>query len=495
MDLIGLKNDKLQPVGDKEIEYELESPNSFFGLHANLVPMQGALQGPRLFYGAKFQNQALPLVKGEAPLVQTLVDNDEKGRSFDDIAGASSGSAVSRGAGQVIKTGKDGIDIMGDDGEKYTVPIYNNFLFNRKTAINSTPVVSKGDRVEEGQVIAKSNYTDDKGTLSLGLNARVGVVPYKGHSLDDSIVVSEAFAKRMSSDHMESYTAEYNKGHKGGKAHHMGIFASSRGKDYYKNEQLDKLDDAGVAKIGQILYPGDPMLLSTKPKAISSTSAQLGKLSNFMKNSRSDASQVWEGAGPGLVTDVVKGKNRSKITVQSIKPSKVGDKIVFRSGQKGVISKIIPDEHMPRTKDGNNLEVLLNPLGIPSRINNSIVYELLLGKVAAKKGKPFKLPSFNKQGEKWYDYVQQQLDENGVTDVEEIFDPQENRKLENPVTVGNGYILKLHHTSGSKVSGRAQGAYDVNEQPLKGGDEMAKSKRISSLEDWALLSAGAYGAL
>ena len=221
---------------------------------------------------------------------------------------------------------------------------------------------------------------------------------------------------------MESFSTDYKKGVKGGKAHHMGIFGS-RGKDYYNNEQLDKLDDEGVAKVGQILYPGDPMILATKPKSVSSSSAQLGKLSNFMKNSRSDATQTWEGAGPGLVTDVVKNKNRAKLSVQSVKPSKVGDKIVFRSGQKGVISKIIPDEHMPRTVDGKNLEVLLNPLGIPSRINNSIIYEILLGKVAAK-GNHSSYLSFNKQGEKWYDFVQQQLDENGIPDVEEVFDPK-----------------------------------------------------------------------
>jgi hypothetical protein len=495
MDIIGLKNDKIQPVKSDEIEYELESPNSFFGLHANLIPMQGAVQGPRLFYGSKFQNQALPLINSEEPLVQTLVDGDEEGRSFDDIAGRSAGASWSPVGGEIVRTGSDEIEILGDDGEKHEIPIYNNFLFNRKTSIHSKPVVAKGQRVEAGQILAKSNYTNDRGTLSLGLNAKIGVVPYKGFSLDDSIAISENFAKRLSSDHMESFSAEYNKGVKGGKAHHMGIFGSTRGKDYYNKDQLAKLDDDGVVLKGQLVYPGDPMMLATKPKAVSSTSAQLGKLSNFMKNSRSDATQSWEGDGPGLVTDVIKQKNRSKITIKSVKPSKVGDKIVFRSGQKGVISKIIPDEHMPRTAAGDSLEVLLNPLGIPSRINNSIIYEILLGKVAAKKGKPYRLPAFNGKNEKWFDYVQQQLDENGASEVEEVFDPQENAKLENPITVGNAYLLKLHHTSGSKSSARAQGAYDVNEQPLKGGDDMAKSKRISGLEDHSLLSAGAYGVL
>tara|TARA_B100000579_G_scaffold437395_1_gene466545 strand:- start:173 stop:3571 length:3399 start_codon:yes stop_codon:yes gene_type:complete len=494
MEYIGLKNDKLQEVRPADIDYELESPNSFFGAHANLVPMQGALMGPRLFYGAKFQNQALPVVGSEAPLVQSLMDGEDD-RSFDDEMGSHAGAKFSSMTGTINRVSPDYMEIVNEAGDKEKISLYNNFLFNRKTSIHNKPLLKKGDPVKKGQLVAKSNYTDDKGTLALGLNARIGVVPYRGFSLDDSIAVSEAFAKRLSSDHMDSFSIDYNRGVKGGKGHHVGVFSSIKGQDYYNKEQLENIDDDGVIKQGVVLKKGDPIILATKPKAISSTSSQLGKLSNFMRNSRSDASEVWDEGAEGIVTDVVKTKNRVKVSVRSVKPSKVGDKIVFRSGQKGVISKIIPDEHMPRTVDGKSLEVLLNPLGIPSRVNNSIIYELLLGKIAKARGKAYKVPTFNKAGEKWFDYVKSELDQAGIAETEEVFDPELNVKLENPITVGNGYILKLHHTSGSKASARAQGAYDLNEQPLKGGDEMAKSKRLSGLEDHALLSAGAYGFL
>jgi len=494
MEYVGLKNDKLQAVQPRDVDYELESPNSFFGAHANLVPMQSALMGPRLFYGAKFQNQALPVINSEAPLVQSLIDGEED-KSFDSELGRHAGAKFSPTDGTISRVGADYIDMVDSGGEKHRVSLYNNFLFNRKTSIHNKPLVKKGDPVKSGQILAKSNYTDDEGTLALGLNARIGVVPYRGFSLDDSIAVSEQFAKRLSSDHMDSYSLDYNRGVKGGKGHHVGIFSNIRGNDYYTKDQLDLLDDDGVIKEGTILNQGDPIILATKPKAVSSTSSQLGKLSNFMRNSRSDASEIWDSASPGIVSDVVKMRNRVKVSVKSVKPSKAGDKIVFRSGQKGVISKIIPDEHMPRTVDGKPLEVLLNPLGIPSRVNNSIIYELLLGKAAKARGKGYKVPTFNKAGERWFDYVQAQLDELGIPETEEVFDPELNTKLENPITVGNGYVLKLHHTSGSKASARAQGAYDVNEQPLKGGDDMAKSKRLSGLEDHALLSAGAYGFL
>ena len=137
----------------------------------------------------------------------------------------------------------------------------------------------------------------------------------------------------------------------------------------------------------------------------------------------------------------------------------------------------------------------MNPLGIPSRINNSMIYELLLGKAAAARGKNYKLHSFTKPGEKWFDYVRQQLAENNIPETEDVFDPQLNRKLKKPITVGNAYMWKLHHTAQKGFSARSQGAYDINEQPLKGGDELAQSKRLSGLETHGLLSSGGYGVL
>lgn len=485
-----IRANKIEEADDQDIDYELGSPSKFFGSHVNLVPLQSSVAGPRLFYGARFMNQAMPIVNREAPLVQTAIDEDPQGRSFDDYYGQHMGASRADRDASVHKVTKDHVELEYPDGTRSKVGIYNNFPMNRKTGLTSRAVVKAGDKVTKDQPLTVSNFTDDKGTLAMGANARVGLVPYKGYSMDDSVVISEAFAKRLSQEAMYGFDAEYRRGIMGGKAHHIGLFPHK-----FTKSQLDMLDDDGVVHVGQTVGPGDPLILASRPKVISSQQAQLGKLSSHMKNARADASTVWGEDEPGTVTDVKKLAKGVRVNVQVHQPTKVGDKMVFRSGQKGVVSLVIPDDHMPRTMDGKPLEVLLNPLGIPSRVNNSMIYELLLGKAAAKHGKPYRLNGFNKPGEKWYDFVKDELDKQGLSETDEVFDPQENKKLENPITTGVGHVLKLHHTSGSKFSTRGQGSYDVNEQPSKGGGDLAQAKRISGLESHALLSAGAYGSL
>lgn len=488
--VFGVKDSKIQEIDDNDVDVELVAPSSFFSSHINAIPLQNAVQGPRLFYGARFYNQALPLMNSEAPLVQNLVDNDDSGESFDERYGRFAGALRSDKDGVVTQVDKDYITVQTADGEVKKHPIYNHFPFNRKTAINQTPLVKKGDQITAGQILAKSNYTDDKGALALGINARVGLVPFKGYSMDDAIVVSESFAKRLNSDHSYTVGQDFDRDIKGGLNHFVSLFPTK-----YTKDQIKNLDKAGVVQPGTVVQPGDPLVLATRPRVFSSTTSQLGKLSKAMRQSRHDASKVWEGTHEGRVMDVARTRNGVKVVVQSYAPAEDGDKIVFRSGQKGVIANIVPDEQMPRTVDGQPLEVLLNPLGIPSRANNSLIYELLLGKVAAKTGSNIKLPGFNKKGEKWYDMVQKYLDDNGLSETEEVFDPTTNRKLENPITVGSGYVLKLHHTSASKASSRGQGGYSLDEQPLKGGSEAAQAKKLSGLEVHSLMSAGAYNTL
>jgi len=486
-----IRNNKIEETEDPhDIDFELESSAKFFGSHVNMIPLQNAVAGPRLFYGARFINQAMPIVNREAPLVQNAIDQDPQGRSFDDYYGQHMGALRADQDARVHKVTDKHIELEYADGTRKSVGLYDNFPMNRKTGLSSRAIVKAGDMVKRDSPISVSNFTDDKGTLAMGANARIGLVPYKGYSMDDSVVVSAAFAKRLSQEAMYGFDAEYKRGVTGGKGHHIGIFPNKFTKD-----QLDTLDDDGVIKVGQTIKSGHPLILATRPKIISSQQAQLGKLSSHMKNARSDASTTWDEEEDGIVTDVKKLAKGVRVNVKVHQPTKVGDKIVLRSGQKGVVSLIIPDEHMPRTTDGKNLDVLLNPLGIPSRVNNSLVYELLLGKAAHKAGVPYKIPGFNMPGEKWHDFVKGELDKHGLSETEEVFDPQDNRKLENPITVGVGHILKLHHTSGSKFSTRGQGSYDVNEQPSKGGGDLAQAKRLSGLETHALLSAGAYGVL
>ena len=484
----GVRDNQIQEVDDNDVDVDLVSPNSFFSTHINLIPLQSAVQGPRLFYGARFYNQALPLTHAESPLVQNVDDSDQE--PFDRKMGKLSGAMYADEDGEIEDVDSDFITLNRADGTKKKLEVYNNFPFNRKTSITQTPLVKKGDKVTKGQILAKSNFTDDAGNLALGMNARVGLVPFKGYSFEDALVISKSFANKLSSDHSYTYGQQFDHEIKGGLNHYKSLFPTQ-----FTKKQLSLLDEDGVILPGSTIQPNDPLILATRPRVFSSTTSQLGKLSRAMKQSRHDSSKLWDGQNPGVVTDVAKTKKGVKVVIRTANSSEVGDKVVFRSGQKGVISTIVDDEKMPRTLDGEPLEVLLNPLGIPSRANNSMIYELLLGKVAKKMGKAITLPGFNKPGEKWHKVVRDYLNQAGLNETEEVFDPTTNRKLGQPITVGVGHVLKLHHTSASKMSARSQGGYDANQQPLKGGSEAAQAKRLSGLEAHSLLSAGAYATL
>lgn len=483
-----VRDHQIQEVGDDEVDYELPTANSLVGSHANLIPIPGNVQSTRVFYGARFYNQSLPVVGGEAPLVQSLIDNDIDGRSFDDHYGERAGAIRADDDYEVLEVLKDRLRLKNARNEIVEKDLYDELPFNRKSMITHRPLVKAGDKVTKGKTLAASNYTDDNGTLAMGLNARIGITPYKGYSMDDAVVIRQGFADRLRSQTTETFKQDRDADNIVGRNHFQSLFP-----DKFTKDQLSLVDDDGVVTPGTIVQPGDPLILTTRPRVLSSTSGELGKLSKTMRQVRSDASQVWEGDSEARVMKVAKTKNGVKVVVVQERGTKDGDKITLRHGQKGTVSLILPDDHMPRTTDGEPLDMLLNPQGMPSRANFSTLYEVLLGKIARKKGAPIKLPMFLPPGVEMYDYVEQQLKEAGLSDVEEIYDPKDNRKLENPITVGMGFIQKLHHTSASKADARGQGSYDLNEQPAKGG--AGGAKRLSGLETHALMSSGAYATL
>jgi intein/homing endonuclease len=378
-------------------------------------------------------------------------------------------------------------DFSVDKTESFAV---NGGLLVHNTSEHHTPRVKPGDRIDKDSLLATSNYTDDKGTLALGLNARVAVVPYKGYSVEDAIVVSDDFAKRLTSEHTEQFNQDFDQNTKGGKDHFRSLFPTK-----FKQKQLDVMDDDGVVLPGTVLNPGDPMILATQPRVLSSSSIQSGKLSKVMRQARTDSSTTWEGEEPGKVVDVVRGKKGVRVVVESEVPSQESDKIVFRSGNKAIISKILPRDKMPRTLEGEPMDVLLNPLSLPSRVNSATTLELALGKVARKLGKPIKIPAFNGPTEKWYEQVEELQRKHGVKDKEQLYDPVEDKIYQNPVQVGDGYILKLHHVGAGKRGERGIGSYDQDEQPVRGGGENAQAKRLSGLETQSMLSSGAYANL
>lgn len=657
-----------EPDDIEKVRYEFVSPNQFFGNTLNLLPMQNSVTAARAFYEHKFITQALPIKDGESPNVQSL-KNADNNESYEDYLGKKTGVISldeDDNSADILEVTSDYIKYKNDKGETKTKNLYNNFAFNRKTMLTNYPLVKAGDKISRDKsknppILAKTNFTDNNGTLNMGLNARVGFVPYKGWSMDDAVVISEDFAKKMTSQHMYQYSeANDSKDIKTGKDHFKAFYP-----DKFNKEQMDKIDDNGVIKAGTVVNPGDPLIVSTRSRVVSSNDANLGRLSKYLKTTRLDSSQVWDHNTPGIVTDVVKTNDGYKVNVETFAPMQEGDKMCYhpdtevftdegwkninnvklgdrvaslivasdlkdirwdwhdvteihkymllgedlygyeddnvaqlvtsnhrcpiidtgevhilpaamltlcvdnqfisinskingeinsedtlinsngkdvfftkldtekcftlknyhgpvvcigvnsryhiiltryhnkpifsgnstRSGNKLTVSHILPQNEMPRTKDGKPLDVLFNQLGLVSRVNANMMYEAMLGKVAEKTGKKYKLPTFNKNSEKWYDFVENELKKNNLSDVETVYDPVIDRDLDQPIAVGNAYFLKLHHTSDSKLSSRGQGIYDQNEMPVKGGEEGMKSKRHSNLESNAILSSGAYNVI
>lgn len=484
-----VRNNRLEeiPDDDPDVDFELTDVTRQYGSHTNMIPLQSAVQTPRLFYGGRFANQALAIEGGETPLVQNLDTSDSEGRSFDEIVGEKLGAIRAKQGGQVIAVKPDYLRVRYEDGKTADIDLYNDLAFNQKSGITSRSVVKKGDTFASGQVVAASSYTDDNGVQSMGLNARIGLVPWKGFSMDDAIPISESFAKRLQAVQYKVVQQDASANLKTGLNHFRSLFPTK-----FTQEKLEHFDADGLVKPGTILDPGDPVLLATMPRTLSSAGANAGRLSKALTQQRRDASQTWHGNQQAQVVAARKTKNGHKVVLKYLKPTEQGDKITLRAGAKATVSVVIPDDQMPRTEDGQPLDALLNPLSLVSRANPASQHELRLGKIAKKMGVSMKVPSYLPKGENWNDYIDGLEAEHGVESKERIFDPETGRFLAEPVTVGYGFVNKLHHTSESKSSARGMGSYDQNAQPTRGAGEMAGAKQYSGLENYATLSSGAY---
>ena len=484
-----VRNNQLEDVSDddEDIDFELTDPSRQFGSHTNQIPLQSAVQAQRLFYGGRFVNQALAIENGEAPLIQNLDPSDKQGRSFDELVGENLGAVRAKKPGRVLDVTKDYIRVAYDDGEKADLDLYDHFHFNQKSGNTSRALLKKGDTFAAGQMAAASSFTDDNGVQNAGVNARIGLVPWKGFSMDDAMPISESFAKRMSAVQYKVVKQDASDNLKTGLSHYRSQFPSR-----FTKEKLSQFEESGLVRKGTILEPGDPIVLGTMPRTLSSVGANVGKLSKALKQSRRDATTVWEGHQPAEVIDARQTKNGLKVVLRYVKPTEEGDKLTIRAGAKATVSRIIPDDQMPRTADGQPLDVMLNPLSLVSRANPSSQHEIRLGKVAKKLGAALKIPSFLPKGQNWNDYIDDLEKQHDVQSTEQIFDPVANRMLSNPVTVGYAFVNKLHHVSSGKLSTRGNGSYDQADQPARGAGEHAQAKRFSGLENFAALSSGAY---
>lgn len=484
-----------------EGRYLLYSAHQLFDEATNLIPFLANNQGNRTMTAAKQATQAVSLHHREAPLVQVKAGGPLK--TWERIVGTpwAHESPVDGKIVDVKKDPKNGhvdeIVVKDHSGTHHSVQIYNHFPLNdSKSFLHATPMkgVEVGAAVKKGQVLADSNFTKD-GNLALGTNLRVSYLPYKGYNFEDGIVISDSAAKRLTSEHVHRLTKEIDPAREYMDKKKFKVFAASTAKRL-TDEQFDKLDEHGVIRVGQKVMPGDILVAAVGKRDMSGETARaIGRLDKKMF-AFEDKSQMWDSSHAGEVVKVVKSPNGKGATVfvKTLEPAEIGDKMVGRHGNKGIITRILPDHEMPRIGsadwDGkNHVEVLMNPSGVPTRINLGQMLETAAAKIADKTGQPYLVQNFSGVSD-YTQKVKDDLKKHGLKDTEHVFDPATGRLLGEALT-GKQYILKLKHQVEKKLSVRSAGPnYTLDLAPQGTGTDHP-GMAIGALEFYALLAHGA----
>lgn len=478
-------NNEMKDGKFDDAHYVMRHPSQLFNMTSNLIPFLGNTSGNRASMASRHIEQAISLLHREEPLVQVSTGVDKPNmNSFERVLGTqASHQAPIDGVVHAVKS--DAIVLKGKDGKIREVHIYNNYPLNdAKSVLHSTPTVKVGDRVKAGQVIADTNFSKN-GTLALGTNLRVAYIPFKGYNFEDGVVISESAAKKLASVHLYKPVLAVDEktilGRRKFEIHHPGLF---------KKDQMEHIGEDGLPKIGARVRPGDPLILAVKPFEIKDRTG-VAAIRKSITGTHTDKSLRWDGEGEGEVVGITRSKDGIQVHVKTIEPMQVGDKIAGRYGNKGIVTMILPDKEMPRTKDGKHIEVALNPSGVPGRMNVGQVLETAASKIAEKLGKPYVAPSFQKDAD-MVAHVQAELKKHGLSDQEDIYDPVTGQPL-GKALVGKQHILKLVHQVDKKVAVApgmglpglpSTDKYDINLQPKAG-------QRIGSLGMYALLAHGA----
>lgn len=460
-----------------EAEYALPDMNDQFSIISGSIPFISNSFPQRISMGSRMKTQALPLVNREVPLVTAKYSD---GSSFEMLADELRGIKKSPVNGTVVSLTDTEMVIKGDDGKKYTVTYAKLIPNNNKTGFYHIPIKKVNDRVKAGEILFTTNFSDKNGEEALGINARIAFLPYYLLDIDDAFVISESFAKKLTSEHF--YQKDFN-------LEDNLIISKNRYNlafpSKFSREALDKVDENGIVKKGAILKEGDPIILAFVPPA--STKARIDKLA---RATTLDKSLVWDHSSEGEVIEVVRGKDFIKIVIKTKEETKVGDKLSGRFGDKGVISAIIPDHLMPRDEEGKPFDILMSTISLVSRGNVSQLYEAALGKVALKAGQRYLVDHWSY--EPTYNFIINEMKKHNVKSKENVYDPISNKVIKDVFT-GVKYIMKLHITSESKVKGRAVGEYTLERVPAKGGEDAARFFGLLDIN--AILAHGAYKVL
>ncbi len=472
------------------VDYVDVAPSQVVSITTSCIPFLEFDDANRTLMGSNMQRQAVPLLTSEAPIVGTGVEW---------IAARDSGSTiVCKAPGVVEYADALKIVVKVKDGED-TYHLANFERSNASSSINHHPLVKKGDKVHKGQVIADGPSTD-KGELALGKNMTVAFMTYNGYNYEDAVILNERLVKDdvYTSLHIDHYDIECRDTKLGPEEITRDI--PNVGEDARKN-----LDADGIVKIGTEVKEGDILVGKVTPKGVQELTSEEKLLHAIFgektREVRDTSLRVEHGAG-GVVHDVkVYTKENSDelqpgvskvIRVYIIQKRKIqiGDKMSGRHGNKGVISLVLPEEDMPYLPDGRPVDIMLNPLGVPSRMNIGQILELHLGMAGKKLGVHYATPVFDSAS--WED-IQEEMKEAGMEPDGKtvLYNGRTGEPFDQRISVGVMYMVKLHHMVDDKLHARATGPYSlVTQQPL-GGKAQFGGQRFGEMEVWALYAYGA----
>ncbi|MDN4597332.1 DNA-directed RNA polymerase subunit beta [Leifsonia virtsii] len=520
------KGGEVDLIPAEEIGYMDVSPRQMVSVGTSLIPFLEHDDANRALMGANMQRQAVPLLRSESPVV---------GTGMEGYAAIDAGDVVTaEKSGVVTEVSADAVTVMADDGTYQTYYLRKFDRSNQGTSYNHRVIVDEGDRIEAGEVVADGPATEN-GELALGKNLLVAFMPWEGHNFEDAIILSQNLVKddTLSSIHIEEYEVD-------ARDTKLGKEEITRDLPNVSPDLLADLDERGIIRIGAEVRPGDILVGKVTPKGETELSAEerllraiFNEKSREVRDTSLKVPHGEEGTIIGVkVFDAQDGDDElgsgvnQRVVVYIAQKRKItaGDKLAGRHGNKGVISKILPVEDMPFLADGTPVDVILNPLGVPGRMNFGQVLEIHLGWIAKNgweiKGKPkwaaelpeaaFSAEPNTKVATPVFDGAKEEeiaglLDSTlptrdgdrliGSSGKTQLFDGRSGEPYPDPVSVGYMYILKLHHLVDDKIHARSTGPYSmITQQPL-GGKAQFGGQRFGEMEVWALEAYGAAYAL
>ena len=483
--------DEIISVERELIDYVDVSPNMMTSIATAFIPFLENDDANRALMGANMQRQAVPLMVTEAPIVATGIEHK--------CAVDSEVCITAKGPGVVTRVSATNVSVSYDDGNTADYTLTKFARSNQGTCINQRPIVTVGERVEAGQVIADGPACS-QGEIALGKNVLIGFMTWEGYNYEDAILLNERLVREdvFTSIHIEEYETE-------SRDTKLGMEEITRDIPNVGEDTLKDLDENGIIRIGAEVTSGDYLVGKVTPKGETELTAEERLLrAIFGEKAREvrDSSLKVPHGEAGIIVDVkvftrengdelAPGVNKVvRVYIAQKRKISVGDKMAGRHGNKGVVSRILPQEDMPFLPDGTPLDIVLNPLGVPSRMNIGQVLEVHLGYAAHALGWKVATPIFNGANER---EIRELLKQGGVAEDGKtvLYDGRTGEPFDQRVTVGYPYYLKLHHLVDDKIHARSTGPYSlVTQQPL-GGKAQFGGQRFGEMEVWAL---EAYGA-